>query len=121
MKSLTCLKAFVKAERIFAAQFTASGAFSDVVLKYYNWEKKEYEEKHVREQIEVASLLGDAADGSPGKPAIHALRLWYAVLAGIAGRSGSPGAAALFVWRRKLRCQKFNPIRLSPSEYSTAD
>jgi len=69
---LSCLKTFVKAERIFAAQFTAIGALSDVVLKYYNWEKKDYEENHVREQVEVASLLGDVAEGSSGEPAIHA-------------------------------------------------
>jgi hypothetical protein len=56
------LQEFVKAERIFAAQFTAIGALSDVVLKYYNWEKKEYEENQIREQVEVASLLGDVAE-----------------------------------------------------------
>ena len=31
---LSCLKEFVKAERIFAAQFTAIGALSDVMLKF---------------------------------------------------------------------------------------
>jgi len=69
---LSCLNEFVKAERIFAAQFTAIGALSDVVLKYYNWEKKEYEENQIHEQVGVASLLGDVAEGSSGEPAIHA-------------------------------------------------
>ena len=68
----SCLQEFVKAERIFAAQFTAIGALSDVVLKYYNWERKEYEENQIREQVEVASLIGDVAEGSSGEPAIHA-------------------------------------------------
>jgi predicted DNA-binding protein with PD1-like motif len=38
---------------------TAIGAFSDVVLRYFDWDKKEYLAIPVREQVEVASLVGD--------------------------------------------------------------
>ena len=40
---MDCLQRFVAAERIFAAQLTGVGAFSDVVLMYFDWEKKEYQ------------------------------------------------------------------------------
>jgi hypothetical protein len=34
------LQKFAAAESIFAAQFTAIGAFSGLVLQYFNWEKE---------------------------------------------------------------------------------
>src|SRR5262249_24707916 len=37
-----CLQRFVSAERVHAAQLTAIGAFSDVVLSYFDWDKKDY-------------------------------------------------------------------------------
>ena len=61
-----CLKRFVAAEQIGAAQFTAIGALSDVVLMYFDWEKKDYKRIPVREQVEVASLIGDVAEGPEG-------------------------------------------------------
>jgi uncharacterized protein len=66
------LSDFAKRERIAAAQLTAIGAFSDVELKYFDWEKKKYETIPVREQVEVASLIGDVALSPDGKPALHA-------------------------------------------------
>lgn len=68
---MSSLERFVGAERIFAAQLTAIGALSDVVLKYFDWDKKEYLRIPVREQVEVASLLGDVAQAPSGKPALH--------------------------------------------------
>jgi hypothetical protein len=65
-----CLKDFVTRERITAAQISAIGALSDVVLEYFDWEKKAYTKIPLREQVEVASLLGDVAEAD-GKPAIH--------------------------------------------------
>ena len=55
-------------ENIHAATFTAIGALSDAVLNYFNWEKKAYEKIPVREQVEVAALIGDVADDPKGKP-----------------------------------------------------
>ena len=36
----TCLQEFVTRERVLAAQITAIGALSDVVLLYFDWGKK---------------------------------------------------------------------------------
>ena len=68
---VACLRKFAERERIFAAQITAIGALSDVVLLYFDWQKKEYLRIPVREQVEVASLIGDVALDPDGKPAIH--------------------------------------------------
>ncbi len=40
------------------------------MLEYFDWEKKDYTKIPVREQVEVASLLGDVAE-LDGKPALH--------------------------------------------------
>jgi predicted DNA-binding protein with PD1-like motif len=65
------LQKFAIHENIHTANFTAIGALSDAVLLYFDWEKKEYQKNGVREQVEVASLIGDVADDSEGKPALH--------------------------------------------------
>ena len=39
---LASLEDFIKRENIHAAYFTAIGAFSDVVLLYFDWQKKDY-------------------------------------------------------------------------------
>lgn len=68
---MDCLQRFVTAEGIFAAQLTAIGAFSDLVLLYFDWEKKDYLRIPVREQVEVASLIGDVAQAPSGASALH--------------------------------------------------
>ena len=68
---MECLRRFVVAERIGAAQLTAIGALSDLDLMYFDWQKKDYTRIPVREQVEVASLIGDIASGENGEPAIH--------------------------------------------------
>jgi hypothetical protein len=68
---MACLKSFVVDQRIKTAQFSAIGALSDVVLMYFDWEKKEYLRIPVREQVEVASMIGDVADGPDGEPSLH--------------------------------------------------
>jgi len=50
---MACLQNFASTERIFAAQLTAIGALSDLVLMYFDWEKKQYLRLPVREQVEV--------------------------------------------------------------------
>lgn len=69
-EAMACLKDFVSREKITAAQISAIGALSDVTLLYFDWEKKDYMKIPLREQVEVASLLGDVAEAD-GKPAIH--------------------------------------------------
>ncbi len=68
---LSCLGAFVRNENLTAARLTAVGAFSDVVLRYFDWEKKEYRDIAVDEQVEVASLVGDVALDPQGQPTLH--------------------------------------------------
>jgi predicted DNA-binding protein with PD1-like motif len=68
---LAGIKDFAARERISAAQITAIGALSDVVLKYFDWDSKGYRDIPVREQVEVASLNGDVALDPQGRPAVH--------------------------------------------------
>jgi predicted DNA-binding protein with PD1-like motif len=70
-EAMACLKSFVESEGISAAQFSAIGAFSEAVLKYFDWEAKEYRDIPVHEQVEVASLIGDVAQSPDGKAALH--------------------------------------------------
>jgi predicted DNA-binding protein with PD1-like motif len=66
-----CLKRFIADEKISAAQLTAIGALSDAVLLYFDWAKKDYVPIPVKEQVEVASLIGDVAEDPSGRPALH--------------------------------------------------
>jgi hypothetical protein len=68
---MASLKEFIARENIHAAQITAIGALSSVVLNYFDWERKAYQNIPVAEQVEVASLLGDVAEGPDGRPALH--------------------------------------------------
>lgn len=68
---LSAIKQFAQREKIAAAQITAIGALSDVELRYFDWQKKDYQTIPVREQVEVASLNGDIALAPDGKPAVH--------------------------------------------------
>jgi predicted DNA-binding protein with PD1-like motif len=65
------LQQFAERENVHTASFTAIGALSDAVLLYFDWQKKDYQKIPVREQVEVASLIGDVADDPKGKPALH--------------------------------------------------
>jgi predicted DNA-binding protein with PD1-like motif len=68
---IQCLGRFVTAEKVSAAQLTAIGALGDVTLMYFDWERKDYRRIPVAEQVEVASLIGDVAEGPDGKPSLH--------------------------------------------------
>ncbi|HLH94863.1 MAG TPA: PPC domain-containing DNA-binding protein [Xanthobacteraceae bacterium] len=68
---MDCLGRFVAEERIFAAQFTAIGAFSSVILGYFDWDRKDYLRNPVREQVEVAAMIGDVAQDPAGSAALH--------------------------------------------------
>ena len=65
------LKAFAEEEHLAASHFTAIGAFKDITLGYFDWEKKDYQKIPVHEQVEVLSLVGDVTVND-GKPNIHA-------------------------------------------------
>jgi predicted DNA-binding protein with PD1-like motif len=62
---------FAEERNLSASSFTAIGAFSDAMLGYFDWEKKDYERIPVREQVEVLALVGDIAV-QDGAKKIHA-------------------------------------------------
>jgi predicted DNA-binding protein with PD1-like motif len=62
---------FAGSNELGAARLTAIGAFSEVTLGYFDWEKKDYKKIPVREQVEVLSLIGDVAL-KDGEPKVHA-------------------------------------------------
>ena len=62
---------FAKQHGLADSHFTAIGAFSEVVLGYFEWERKQYRRIPIREQVEVVSLIGDIALAD-GEPKVHA-------------------------------------------------
>jgi hypothetical protein len=68
---MASLQAFADRERLSAAQITAIGALSDAELAYFDWPSKQYRKIPVREQVEVASLIGDVALAPDGSRALH--------------------------------------------------
>jgi predicted DNA-binding protein with PD1-like motif len=65
------LTEFATDRSLTACHFTAIGAFSDVTLGFFDWERKTYKKIPLQEQVEVISLLGDIAL-QDGKPTVHA-------------------------------------------------
>jgi predicted DNA-binding protein with PD1-like motif len=66
------LKTFAKEHRPRSAHFTAIGAFSDVVLAYFDVTAKQYRKIPLMEQVEVLTLAGDIAWENDREPVIHA-------------------------------------------------
>lgn len=64
------LSKFVRDQEVEAASVTAIGAFRRALLGYFRWEKKQYKQIAVEQQVEVLSLLGDVAVGDQG-PTLH--------------------------------------------------
>jgi uncharacterized protein len=70
-EALKGLREFAREANLTGSRFTAIGAFSDVVLGFFDPEAKEYVKIPIREQVEVLSLLGNVAQHD-GKPKVHA-------------------------------------------------
>jgi hypothetical protein len=68
---MAALAAFAGEHQLRATQFTAIGAFSRVVVAYFDWTTKQYRNISIAEQVEVLSLVGDITLES-GKPKVHA-------------------------------------------------
>jgi|SRR3954468_14892387 predicted DNA-binding protein with PD1-like motif len=62
---------FARKNKLRGARFTAIGAFSDAMLGYFEWDRKDYKRIPIAEQVEVLSLIGDVAL-KDGEPQIHA-------------------------------------------------
>lgn len=72
-EAMRCLEDFARDQGLSAAHFTAIGAFSDVVLGFFDWQRKDYKRNPVAEQVEVVSLVGDVTHGEgDGPPKVHA-------------------------------------------------
>ena len=70
-EALKGVSKFAREQSLGAAQLTGIGAFSDVVLGYFDWQAKEYTRLPLEEQVEVVSLIGDVAlEGD--EPVVHA-------------------------------------------------
>lgn len=69
---VSCLSAFAKQQRLDAARFTGIGAFSEVVVGFFDLQRKDYDKIPICEQVEVISLVGDVALGPDGAPMLHA-------------------------------------------------
>src|SRR5918995_7465783 len=70
-EAMTSIAAFARERTLRTTQFSAIGAFSRVVVAYFDWETKEYRNIPIDEQVEVLSLLGDITL-EEGKPKVHA-------------------------------------------------
>jgi predicted DNA-binding protein with PD1-like motif len=62
---------WAREQRIAGARLTAIGAFSDVVLGYFEWNRKDYKRISITEQVEVLSLVGNIAM-KEAAPSLHA-------------------------------------------------
>lgn len=65
------LLAFAKERKLGACQITGIGSFREVVLGYFELDKKAYKKIPVKQQVEVLSLAGDVAL-EKDQPKIHA-------------------------------------------------
>lgn len=70
-EAMAALAAFAGGHELHATRFTAIGAFSRLVVAYFDWETKAYRNIPIAEQVEVLSLAGDITlEG--GTPKVHA-------------------------------------------------
>jgi predicted DNA-binding protein with PD1-like motif len=65
------LLAFARREKLTAGSFTGIGAFSDVVLGFFERERKDYKRIPLAEQVEVLTLAGDITL-KDADPQVHA-------------------------------------------------
>lgn len=65
------LTAAAKRFDLRAASLSGIGAFSAVTLGFFDFARRDYRRRVIREQVEVVSLLGNVALDS-GEPRIHA-------------------------------------------------
>ena len=69
-EATSSVERFAVEQGLSAAQIAGIGAFSDAVLGFFDWEKKDYRKIPMLEQVEV-SLVGDVARGPDDKPPLH--------------------------------------------------
>jgi predicted DNA-binding protein with PD1-like motif len=73
-EATACLLKFAREQKIQAAQISAIGAFSRVVLGFFEFDRRDYRRIVLDEQVELVSLLGNlATDGNEMKLHAHAV------------------------------------------------
>jgi predicted DNA-binding protein with PD1-like motif len=70
-EAMAALVSFATDRQLKATQFTAIGAFSRVVVAFFDWTTKTYRHIPIDEQVEVLSLIGDISLADD-KPKVHA-------------------------------------------------
>lgn len=70
-EAIGTLTAFAAEQQLKGSHFTGIGAFSRVVVAYFDWESKTYRNLRIDAQVEVLSLVGDISV-EHGKPRLHA-------------------------------------------------
>src|SRR4051812_12440196 len=70
-EAVSSLLGFAKQEHLGASHFSVIGGLSEVILGYFEVEKKRYKEIPLQEQLEVLSLIGDITLEN-GAPKVHA-------------------------------------------------
>lgn len=66
------LAEFAEKNNIKIAHFDAVGAFSDVVLGWYNLDKREHDPIPLKEEMEIVSFSGNITRDRNNKPVVHA-------------------------------------------------
>lgn len=66
-----CLLAYARQRDIRSAHFTAIGALSEIVLGFFDRDRKAYDEIAIGEQVEVLALTGNFTE-EDGQPRLHA-------------------------------------------------
>ncbi len=91
---ISTLQQFASENHLDAAHFTAIGGFSDIVLGYFNRERKEYKKIPLQQQVEVLTLAGDIALKEDGTPQIHA----HVVVGGENGQARGGHVMEAHIW-----------------------
>ena len=70
-EAMESILSFARDKNIHAAQFSAIGAFSEVMLGYFDFEIKDYKKIGIKEQVEVLMFAGDISMYK-NEPKVHA-------------------------------------------------
>jgi predicted DNA-binding protein with PD1-like motif len=70
-EAMAALASFAREQQLRTTQFTAIGAFSKLVVAYFDWNTRQYRNVRIDEQVEVLSLLGDITLDKDS-PKVHA-------------------------------------------------
>jgi predicted DNA-binding protein with PD1-like motif len=70
-EAVASLLAYARDAPIASAHFTAIGAFSEILLGFFDRERKAYDEIPIREQVEVLALTGNFTEQDTS-PRLHA-------------------------------------------------